>query len=199
MFVDIEGTNGEYRIDEEGNVFSVRTRMMLKNIKKNTGYYKVNIKGKERMVHRLVAEAFIPRVEGKEHIDHIDGTRDNNHISNLRWCTHEENMQYYHFGKARGVSEKTIEKRLNTMTPKRPPAKVIERMTPDEVQQKAIERNGIGSVIVDGTTYPSVGSASKYIAEAEGKNKDTIRKEIARRHVRDGQKWTMYGKYNVGW
>src|SRR5690606_13076082 len=44
--------------------------------------------GKERtwLVHRLVAKAFIPRVEGKNYINHIDGNRLNNHADNLEWC-----------------------------------------------------------------------------------------------------------------
>ena len=194
MFIDIEGTNGEYRVDEEGNVFSVRTRMILKNTRKKNGYYQISMYGKKRMVHRLVAEAFILKVEGKEHIDHIDADKSNNKATNLRWCTPTENMQYHHFGEVREIATETKRKRLNKFTPKRPPAVVVERMTRDEF----IAQTG-NEVIIDGTTYQSVTAASKYIAEAEGKNKDTIRKEIARRHVRDGQKWTMYGKYNVGW
>jgi hypothetical protein len=43
------------------------------------------------LVHRLVAQAFIPRVEGKDNIDHIDGKTENNHVSNLRWCNQREN------------------------------------------------------------------------------------------------------------
>lgn len=45
-------------------------------------------------VHRLVAEAFIPRVDGKNYVDHIDGSRDNNIVTNLRWCTPKENVNF---------------------------------------------------------------------------------------------------------
>jgi hypothetical protein len=42
------------------------------------------------MVHRLVAETFIPNTENKPTVDHIDRDATNNHVSNLRWATHSE-------------------------------------------------------------------------------------------------------------
>lgn len=44
-----------------------------------------------KRVHRLVAIAFIPIVEGKPDVDHIDINRYNNSLYNLRWVTKEEN------------------------------------------------------------------------------------------------------------
>lgn len=46
------------------------------------------------MCHRLVAQTFIPIVEGKTFINHIDGNRSNNKVSNLEWCTQSENEQH---------------------------------------------------------------------------------------------------------
>ena len=51
-------------------------------------------KGKTWLVHRVVAFAFIPLVEGKEYINHIDGNRHNNHRLNLEWCNHTENNNH---------------------------------------------------------------------------------------------------------
>lgn len=46
------------------------------------------------LIHRLVAQHFIPNPEGKPQINHIDGNRRNNNISNLEWVTCAENTKH---------------------------------------------------------------------------------------------------------
>lgn len=57
---------------------------------------RINKPGEKRknsfLVHRLVAEAFIPNPQRKPEVDHIDTNKGNNKLSNLRWCWHLENM-----------------------------------------------------------------------------------------------------------
>lgn len=57
-------------------------------------YQNVSIKGKTYSVHRLVAAAFIPKIDGKDHVNHIDGNRSNNHVSNLEWVSNQENVNH---------------------------------------------------------------------------------------------------------
>lgn len=57
----------------------------------NHGYRKIGYNHKNYLVHRLIAETFIPNPENKPCIDHIDRDRLNNNVSNLRWSTIKEN------------------------------------------------------------------------------------------------------------
>ena len=102
----IKGYEGLYEISNCGRVKSLpksdgngcRERFLKFDINKNnhTSYYRVTLskdgKTKRYLVHRLVAETFIPNTENKPHINHIDFNGTNNCVENLEWVTHSENM-----------------------------------------------------------------------------------------------------------
>ena len=95
---DIKGYEGKYMISNKGNVWSNNYNKKLKQIDNGKGYLRVNLclnaKCKAILVHRLVAEHFLPRVHGKQYINHIDENTKNNKLSNLEWCTFEYNINY---------------------------------------------------------------------------------------------------------
>lgn len=47
-----------------------------------------------RLVHRLVAEAFILNPDELPFINHIDGNPANNHVKNLEWCDAQGNAKH---------------------------------------------------------------------------------------------------------
>ena len=51
---------------------------------------------KNKKIHRLVAEAFIPNLNDKRTVNHKDWIRDNNRLDNLEWMTFSENEIHWY-------------------------------------------------------------------------------------------------------
>ena len=68
----------------------------LTQIPNRKGYVEVRLfldsKSTAKIVHRLVANAFIPNCDNKSQVNHIDGNKLNNRIDNLEWVTNSENQ-----------------------------------------------------------------------------------------------------------
>lgn len=56
----------------------------------------VGRKKQTRLVHRIVAEAFLPNPQNNPCVDHIDDNPQNNHVSNLQWCSYKTNNSKEH-------------------------------------------------------------------------------------------------------
>ena len=85
-----------YSVSNTGLVKHTKLGRLLTGYNRN-GYLQVSLKKDHiqcaRLVHRLVASAFIPNDDPlRIYVDHIDTVSRNNHVSNLRWVTPKENM-----------------------------------------------------------------------------------------------------------
>lgn len=74
--------NSKYEVNREGQVRNVKTGKLLKPFISHNGYLKVSLSGKHRMIHRLVALAFLPNPDGYPFINHKDEDKKNNNAEN---------------------------------------------------------------------------------------------------------------------
>jgi len=100
----IKGYEGTYEVSNTGKVRTLKPRTQKhlgpKVLKlqtytvSQTQYNKIELSNpsKKFLVHRLVAEAFLPHIEGKDLVNHKDNNGLSNNISNLEWCTQSENL-----------------------------------------------------------------------------------------------------------
>lgn len=98
---DIDGYDGMYQVSDLGRVRSRKRGewKVLRPKKNNSGYLQVGLfKDENRqqpLVHRLVAQAFIPNYDNsKTIINHIDECKQNNRVNNLEYCTAQYNVTY---------------------------------------------------------------------------------------------------------
>src|SRR5699024_7093441 len=96
VWKDITGYEGYYQVSDEGNIRSVdrvdlrgrkRDGITLKPRYDKDGYLRVTLykngKGKNKSVHRLVLETFVPNLNNYPDANHRDEDKTNNELSNL--------------------------------------------------------------------------------------------------------------------
>lgn len=93
----VEGYEDRYLISRFGEVYSIKSDCILKPELRH-GYYNVQLFDghgyKHKMIHRLIAIAFIPNPNNYPFINHRDECPTNNSIDNLEWCTASYNVNY---------------------------------------------------------------------------------------------------------
>ena len=107
IWKDVVGYEGLYKVSNKGKVYSVARKdtigrkiggRTLRARRHKHGYlhlalHKNGIK-KNKLIHRLVAEAFLPNPNNFLEVNHLDEIKDNNKLSNLEWCDTMYNVNY---------------------------------------------------------------------------------------------------------
>lgn len=92
-----------------GHMTFRRGKVLRPCINKNNGYYYVVLSHPgvqtEFTVHRIVADAWVPRKKGLTFINHKNENKLDNRASNLEWCTASYNIRY------NGLSKRQAETR----------------------------------------------------------------------------------------
>ena len=110
---DIDGYEGYYQVSSFGRVKSldryvkdtkrncfnfVKGRIMSPSSADKKHYMQVSLSKNNKvthyLIHRLVAQAFIPNPNNLPQVNHKDENRENNNVDNLEWCTAEYNTNY---------------------------------------------------------------------------------------------------------
>jgi len=88
-WIDINNYIGRYKVSSLGRIYSIVSNKLLKPTINNTGYKQLKLIDKNGkrisyMIHRLVADNFIRKIEENKVVDHIDRNKLNNKLENLR-------------------------------------------------------------------------------------------------------------------
>lgn len=99
MWMGIPGYETTYLVSNKGKIKSLRRKGAcggLLNPAFHQGYRRVNLtqngKYKSFLVHRLVAQAFIPNTRNVKEVNHKNGIRADNSAENLEWVNMSENI-----------------------------------------------------------------------------------------------------------
>ena len=130
-WVNIEN-HPSYFISNFGRVFSKKSNKVMKNrvVSKN-GYQQITLDNSQLLVHRLVAQAFIPNPNNLPCVNHKDENPGNNDFRNLEWCTYKYNSNY---GTVKQRLSKSLSGENNGMYGKAPANKGVKMS--DEQKEK---------------------------------------------------------------
>ena len=89
--------------------FVLKPHICSTSIAPSTNYRRMTFKSYHnkdtQLVHRIVAEAFVPNPNNYTCIDHIDDNPQNNNADNLQWCSYKINNSKPHHRKAQSVAK----------------------------------------------------------------------------------------------
>ena len=95
MYKQFRNTN--YSVSEDGQVRNDLTGKILKSRDNGLGYGLVSIPNLGNiLVHRMVAETFLPNPNNLPIVEHKDDNPTNNNVNNLMWSTQLDNLKRPH-------------------------------------------------------------------------------------------------------
>lgn len=100
IWLPVQSYEGLYEVSNMGKIRN-KFRLMKLHLK-NNGYVEIclskNRNKKFILVHRLVAQHFIPNLINGLVVNHKDFNKQNNSVENLEWCTQRQNIDHCMLG-----------------------------------------------------------------------------------------------------
>lgn len=93
VWIEIPSIIG-YEASSYGRIRNKKTGRILKQSIISSGYLRVCIHSKTRLVHRLIAESFYKNINNHLIVHHKDNDKKNNNILNLEYTTQSLNVIY---------------------------------------------------------------------------------------------------------
>lgn len=104
VWVPVSEFEGYYEVNRLGEVKNSRGRIMAVKAS-GRGYPSVDLRKpgikKRKVVHRILAQAFIPNPNNLEMVNHRDNNKKNYNLSNLEWVTRGQNIAHGYLIKGR--------------------------------------------------------------------------------------------------
>lgn len=105
-----------YLVHRDGSIYKLNWRntgkmRKIKQQKENDGYLRFMCNGKKTMVHRFIAECFLPNPQNLPEINHKNEIKNDNRVENLEWCDRKYNNNYGTRNKKSSESQKNDPKK----------------------------------------------------------------------------------------
>ena len=85
--------NENYSITRDGQVWSHFSNRYMKLSKSTFGYLRCKVQGKDLMVHRAVAQTYLPNPDNLPEVAHLNRNKTDNRVENLRWMSISEHRR----------------------------------------------------------------------------------------------------------